>query len=316
MKISVVVLIYNSELKEILLTLKSIVKQINACDVEIILADDGSQKKYENEIRYFLKKINYSNYIFAPSSENVGTVNNILRAIPFCGGKYIKPIGAGDLFFSEDALWKAYNYMEKGDYKCAFGKLKSYIIENKDVKEFPFSAPVNKRVYAYEKIERIKKNMILGNDYISGASMIYQKEFLYSELSKLSGIVKYAEDCVQIPIILSGTMIKYIPINFILYKVGRGISTSKEGNKRITQDHKRFFEYLKNNYDDSIVASLEKRDRLPRVLRMLVRWTQNPYIRYQLSLRNYQIAHFKRNKRSDELGFLSDRTFLEYEMVE
>ena len=316
MKISVVVLIYNSELKEILLTLKSIVKQINACDVEIILADDGSQKKYENEIRYFLKKINYSNYIFAPSSENVGTVNNILRAIPFCGGKYVKPIGAGDLFFSEDVLSKVYNYMEKGDYKCAFGKIKSYVMENRDISEFPFTAPVNKRVYADEKINQIKKNMILGNDYISGASMIYEREFLHIELSKLSGVIKYAEDCVQIPIILSGTMIKYVPINFILYRVGRGISTSKEGNGRIKQDHKRFFVYLKNNYEDSIVTSLERRDSLPRVMRTLVRWAQNPYIRYQLSLRNYQITHYKKNKKSDELGFLSDNTFIDCEVIE
>lgn len=83
MKISVVVLIYNSELQEILLTLKSIVKQKNTCGIEIILADDGSQRKYENEISSFLKKYEFNDFIFAPSSENVGTVNNILRALSF-----------------------------------------------------------------------------------------------------------------------------------------------------------------------------------------------------------------------------------------
>lgn len=311
MKISVIVLIYNSELQDILLTLKSIVKQNNIRDIEIVLADDGSERKYENEIKNFLRKSGFTNFIFAPSLENVGTVDNLLRALTFCKGKYVKPIGAGDLLFSEDVLSKVYNFMKKEDYKCAFGKLKPYVMENGEISEFPFTAPINKSVYTKGKIKQIKKNMILGNDYISGASMIYEREFLYIELSKLSGIVKYAEDCVQMPIILSGTIIKYIPINFILYRVGSGISTSETGNRRIKQDHKHFFAYLKDNYKDSTVLSLEKRDNLPRAIRTLVRWGQNPYLKFQLSLRNYRITHYKKMKKDSYFGFLSDDTFVE-----
>lgn len=309
MKVSVIVLIYNSELQSILLTLKSILNQKWLNNIEIIIADDGSNKKYDHEIINYFKKYDFTNYMFAPSEKNVGTVNNILRALQYCTGEYVKPMGVDDLLFSDDVLYKIYLKMKKGNYKCVFGNIKSYTVEDKTIKNHSFTAPLYKHVYKNENIIRIKRNMILGNDYISGASMMYETHFLKKELSKLSGIIKYTEDCIQVPIILSGTFIKYIPIDFILYKVGTGISTNKNGNIKIKQDHKNFYAYIKNNYQDSTVISLDRRDKLPRYLRALIMWIQNPCIRLRIYFRNYNLIHYKKMKMNDCLGFLSDSAF-------
>lgn len=309
-KVSIILLIYNSELRPIILTLKSIILQTMNSDIEIIIADDGSERKWKSEISNYLEKYNFYNYIFAPSDKNLGTVNNILRALKFCNGEYVKLIGAGDLLFSEEALYAMHTMIEKEKFKCAFGNIQSYTIDDNKLRSRSFDAPLNKKIYLEGKKTLIKRNIVLIKDYISGASMIFEKNFLLEELRKISSIIKYAEDWIQVPIILSGESILYVPINFVLYEVGSGISTNKKTSKRLILDSKNFSKYIKQTFEDPTVEKLKKRDCLPKFLRAGVMWSANPIIRFRLTLRSFRAMKEKNVKRKD-LGFLDNHIFIE-----
>lgn len=312
-KISIILLIYNSNLNSILITLKSIMLQSMKEDIEIVIADDGSKEKWDKEIVDFLEKYGFKSYTFAPSKTNVGTVNNILRALTYCNGEYVKAIGAGDLLFSNNTLYNMYTVVKKDNCKCAFGNLQAFTLNKNRIVPHPFDAPIYKKLYLKNKIKKIRKNIVLDHDYISGASMIFERNYFRSELEKLSGIVKYAEDWIQVPIVLSGEMYKYVPLNFVLYEVGTGISTNKKGNERLKQDEEKFMAYIKSNYHDSLINILRKRDKLPKVLRSLVKWGMNPAMRLAFIVRRLKFAKAEagRKQTNVDLGFLSEDRFIE-----
>ena len=89
MKFSIIILSYNTKRESLLLTLKSVLLQDILDDIEIIMADDGSKEKYEKETVKMFEKYEFSNYVFAPNKENIGTVKNILRALQYATGEFV-----------------------------------------------------------------------------------------------------------------------------------------------------------------------------------------------------------------------------------
>ena len=127
-KYSVAVLSYNSKLESLLLTLRSVISQkIDYADIEIIMADDGSRIHYYAEAKAYLESRGFHNFNMLPVRENVGTVRNIVEALKYCHGKYIKLIGAGDLLFDDTTLKDVFEYMEKNEYNMCFGLIGEYI---------------------------------------------------------------------------------------------------------------------------------------------------------------------------------------------
>ena len=59
MKISVLVLSYNSDIDKLYLTLKSIIKQ-KIDDFEIVVSDDGSKDNHEQELAEYFKQNDFS----------------------------------------------------------------------------------------------------------------------------------------------------------------------------------------------------------------------------------------------------------------
>ena len=80
MKISVLVLSYNSDIDKLYLTLKSIIKQ-KIDDFEIVVSDDGSKDNHEQELAEYFKQNDFSNYKLVMNEQNRGTVQNILSGL-------------------------------------------------------------------------------------------------------------------------------------------------------------------------------------------------------------------------------------------
>ena len=120
MDFSVLVLLYNSEKKALERTLESVLRQ-KGVSFEIVLADDCSKNDCLAQAVEYLKdkgvKVKVSH-----QETNGGTVNNILDALRLCDGKYIKPIGAGDLLFDNKCLYIAKNTFDK-DQEIVFNHM-------------------------------------------------------------------------------------------------------------------------------------------------------------------------------------------------
>ncbi len=309
MKFSVIILSYNSELKNILMTIKSIILQEEIGQVQIVVADDGSKQKWDSEIKVYLKKQGFANFIIVPGEENVGTVKNILRALPYAKGKYIKLIGAGDLLYNANVLEKVYSYMEDQQAKFVFGELQGYSIANGIIKADVFSAPWNKKPYIKRKHNMIAENMIFFGDFISGASMFFEKNFFEKEIKNIENVVIYVEDIMQVIMCLGKRTFNYIPEELILYEVGSGISTSsKNGDSRMKKDEERFWEYVNVQYADNYW--IKKRNRLNKYTKFILRLTKTPvaYLKYK-KWKLWDRFHQKPVKES--AGFLTDAGFMD-----
>lgn len=248
---SIIVLTYNATLSAILLTLQSLIEQ-EFDRFEIIIADDNSKEKYFTEIQNYFVDNNFERYKILDSIENVGTVKNYIRGIQLAEGKYIKPIGAGDFLYDKTILDKLHTFLEKNNAVCGFGLMEAYWKDKQyNIYKSNFRAPISINPYLNNDLHEIKKSIVFQGDYISGATLFGEKFFLLNYLTRIEGIVRFAEDIIQILILLDNEKISFINEKIIFYEMGDGISTKKNGIKGkplMNIDHEEFWKYVGNHY--------------------------------------------------------------------
>lgn len=226
--ISVLVLIYNSKYEKIRPTLNSIVCQKNI-NYEIIFADDGSKEQHMDEIHDFFRDYPHVSYQYIRNEKNQGTVLNFYSGIVQANGKYIKPISPGDFLYDSDTLRNIFDFMEKKQAQVAFGKAVHYYQdENAKLHFVGKISPKLYRDYANDKYDerKIQTDLLIFNDNILGAALVYQTESLKYYLQKMTNYVKYVEDIVTYLMVLDGIQIYQIDDNIIWYEYGGGVSTS------------------------------------------------------------------------------------------
>ena len=308
-KCSIVLLIYNSSLNSILMTIKSIITQ-SFDEYELIIADDGSKEKYLDEIEQYLQKNHFERYFFAPSDENVGTVKNILRALEYADGEIVKCIGAGDLFYDKNALKIAYAAMKNHQARWAFAEMAGYFTENGIVKNRNFFAPLEKYPYKLKRLSLIRKKIVVCQEHISGAAMFFQKNYLEYFLKKIECCVVYTEDIIQVLIMIEDPNVLYLKEKLILYEVGTGISTSQKGPTRVDIDIDQFDKYLDANYDNLLVKQRLYRKKVIREYNRLYKYL---YLLLESPIRIIleKYARHPLYTKKEKLGYLEDKCFCE-----
>lgn len=274
--VSVVLLTYFPEKQKLLATLKSILLQKNI-SYEILIADDGSDSFYKDEIEEMMKEYHFADFKFVAHKENKGTVINFYDAVKEAKGEIVKPISPGDYFYSEDTLYKVYNFMKEYNTDAAFGDIVFYTNED----EFKV---VNKKDPIYDNIyldyknynsRKITKHLIKYSDAICGASLFYKTNVLKEFLSEILGIVIYAEDAITQYLALEGRKILKINDFVVFYEYGSGISTKKSfGPNRIMNDFIHFYNFL--------VCKYPKNPYLKNAIKRLDLISKNKKIQYYL----------------------------------
>lgn len=242
---SVIVLTYNNKLEQILLTLKSILKQKGIL-YEIIIADDCSDVFYEKELINFFRKYEFNNYIISRQKKNVGTVKNLYEALEQCKGKYAKPIGAGDMFFSEETLLLMCDCMEAENSILGFGLVKRYIKENEVIKTNITPIPNNLKIFEEKNVKEIYKNIIKYEQWIAGVALIYHTQKIKGLMQKMLEKIIYCEDMVTAFVLIEGYTLTYIPAYVMWYESGSGLSSRQEKyySKRIIQDQVSLYQMI------------------------------------------------------------------------
>lgn len=249
-KVTILIATYNADREKLKFTVKSAAMQ-DMDDFEIIVADDGSEKKWNREIAELLDTMGFDKYRFADSDINGGTVKNIYNGVLASNGEYVKVISPGDFFYGEDSLRKWTEYIEARNADMCFGDAVYYTLQNGRVSlvDAPKS-PVNVELFDEpQKRKKVFDNYMLANDTISGAAMMTKKSVLTEYLEIMTDRIKYAEDYMVRIMVYDGKKIVHIPEKVIWYEHGTGISTGKQS---------RWAKLLKKDYQESDRLILER----------------------------------------------------------
>ena len=242
---SILVLLYKSDMKSILLTLKSIVLQ-DFKDYEIVVSDDGTHCMDIERIKAFMDEYKITDYKLLDNDVNRGTVSHIREALKSCSGRYIKPIGAGDLLYDEKVLGDVWDFMEAGNREFAFGRLQSFYRQG-DAIVFnnACNPPMNKIPYIKNDDKKIYRSVLFHRDFVSGASLFIRKDVFGKYLERIEGKIRYAEDYIQLLATVDGIRIRMIDRYVVYYESASGISReAPTGNSRLDPDRRKIWELV------------------------------------------------------------------------
>ena len=225
--ITVVVCTYNGTLNAILATIESIVKQ-RGIHVKLIVKDDGSSDNHKNDIERYLAKVSFDNYILLMNEENRGTVESIDIALNYVTTEYVKFIGQGDLLYDENTLSRVVDFMRKGNYGVAFGKMIAYTYDGNEISISEMFSPLDISSYLKLDYKKIKEEYFLYLNNPCGAIHLYKTDIAKKYIKEIVGHVKYCEDIILGLFLLDGGELGYFRDFMIWYEVGNGISTSND----------------------------------------------------------------------------------------
>lgn len=248
-QVSVIVVTYNPDEKALQVTLDSIIRQKNV-EFEVIITDDGSEKKDFSWIPGYFKAHAIERYKIFEHSKNVGTVRNFLAGIQAAEGKYIFGTSPGDLLFDELVLADFYNYAIDKNAKILFGNAIHYAVAaSVPYVTKNYSIPLNPDIYSSND-DRGKCSFFFGN-WIIGASYFRERECAQKYISQISEVCKYAEDSPSTAFALAaGEKVYYFDRNIVWYEDGTGISTggSEKWKIILMQEYAKAFQLLRTMF--------------------------------------------------------------------
>lgn len=283
--VSVVVLTYYPDKVKLISTIKSVLLQENV-SFEILIADDGSDDFFKEDIKKIMSEYNFTDFKFIDHSENQGTVINFYDAVMQSSGRIIKPISPGDYLYDNNTLFKVCNFMDEQDADAAFGDLIYYSNDGKFV-VYDKLAPIYDKLYldynAYNS-GKIAKYLIKYSDSICGAALFYRSSILREYLPKVIGTVIYAEDAITQILALESKRILKIKDFVVFYEYGTGISTQGVfNNNRMLSDFIRFYELL--------IKMFPKKRYIKNAIKRFNLFNKNKRISYYL----YRLTTFGNN---------------------
>ena len=300
---SVIILTYNSDRKRIRMTLDSVIKQ-QGTNFEIIVADDGSQCNNEGWLTDYFNRKKFNRYKLVFSSENKGTVENVINGLQASCGNYVKIIGAGDMLSDSEVLKEVKHYMDCNGLKACFGLIQGFVKKKEKLKKAYFSYPRDIEAYRKRDKQTIARNIIYYTDHVSGAAMFFEKGILAEYINRIKEYVVYQEDLVQVLMVLDGIYFELYDRVCVNYEVGHGLSSPKsEFADLLIKDQKTFYEYVYSAYpSDKNVGDRKKLRWTKRIrniyFRTILRMCCDPYtvvylLKYYLQI--LRRSHFRLN---------------------
>lgn len=228
-EVSVLILTYHPEWEKLKKTIKSIVFQ-KGIRQEIIVADDGSEKNYREELEALFASLDFADYQLVMNPVNHGTIANFFSGLEKARGEYVKSISPGDYLTGDGILREWLDFTKRSGNDWSFSEAVPYTIQNGD--EIPAkvaSLPVNLNPYRKGKIHQARWNYVVYDDAPYGAAILCKKAVILPYLHELMGVGnKYVEDSIYRLMMFDGICGCYYPKGTVFYEFGTGISTAKE----------------------------------------------------------------------------------------
>lgn len=267
--ITVIITFYNQPFEKLIFTLESTLRQRDA-RFDVVIADDCSKVDYSYELNEYFSSKNYSNYTIARTIQNSKTVLNILNALTFAKGEYVKVIGTGDAFADDTALSTILSFCRSGNVAVGFGRCAAFRSGVGEPQFKEFSAPSNRNKYSEFDNETILAHQLRNGDWVPGSLQFYNTKLLVSLLKELGRNAKvlYCEDFAQtLSLCTQEYQTQMLDRFILLYEFGDGISTkgNSDSVSKLYDDHLKFYKYISilkpyhNSYFFAYLLFLAKR---------------------------------------------------------
>lgn len=244
--VSVIVTTFNPVWEKLKATLTSVIEQKNI-EIEIILADDGSNDNKFSEVTNFFYTHDFTNYKLLASKENMGTCLNFYRALKVAKYSYIKAISPGDLLYDTLTLKKWYEFALLKDADICFSNAAYYSEDSYKIIECKHNpAYMDKYLNTYNGANCPVEYLLLP-DPVLGAALLTKKETTIKYMKLIIGKVKYCEDYFIKLFVADGGMLYFFDSITLWYEYGLGISTNKKWEELIKKDKKSCAQILLEN---------------------------------------------------------------------
>ena len=174
MNLSILLVQYRPDEGELRRTLASLLRQ-SCRDFELVVADDGSDEDFFPLTRKILAENGFTGAKFVKLTPNGGTVKNVLNGAKQAAGKWVFTVSPGDYLYDADTVAWLLEVLRRDAPRVAFGRLACYADRNGAPIQRPGDAPFDRTPYrpgAYDA-KTAKRNMLLYDDGISGAGLVY-----------------------------------------------------------------------------------------------------------------------------------------------
>lgn len=239
---SVIILSYHPDFAELKGTVDSVLCQQDIT-YEILICDDGSRENHFSRLEAYLKERQFSRYRLLGSEKNQGTVRNILKGLSVASGRYAKLIGAGDLLYEARTLADVKEFMEENQAECCFGLMRGYRRSKERLEFLAHSSPRDLEAYRRQDTEKIAHNLMLCEDWVSGAGIFAKTDYYRKYISMLEGKVLYCEDWASALSAVDHVFLKLYDRYVVWYEMGSGISTGQSSGfrEKLFADNERFW---------------------------------------------------------------------------
>lgn len=240
---SVIVATYNATTEQLKRTFSSVLRQENT-ELEIIVCDDASRENHFSWIEQFFERKGFRSYRLMDSEENQGTVRNVLRGLKAAEGKYAKLIGAGDLLYCATTLHDVREFMEAEQASCCFGLMQGFYMKEGRPERALRISPRDIMAYRRMDKEKIVRNLLVSEDWVSGAAIFATTEYYIKYISMLEGNVLYCEDWASALALVDDVYLCLYDRYVVWYEVGEGVSTTpnKAWREKLEKDNEKFWE--------------------------------------------------------------------------
>lgn len=257
--VSVIILCYNSDYNQIVMSIESVLQQ-SYSNYEIIIADDGTVVSCMPQIERYLEAKKTPVYLVLTRKVNGGTVRNCISALEKARGTWVQLLGAGDMLYDKDVLQDTVHFMDSSSCLFAFGKIQRFHMENHGfiddgiMKTPRFPGFYQDHANIIQKLIQ-KLIIVLRYEAIPALAMFGVRGAFLEEIRKLEGRVIYCEDLFQVSVYLQGQRFYYLDKTIKRYELGVGISSSNNArfNRLLEKDVRNMYMLYKELYSYSAV---------------------------------------------------------------
>lgn len=312
MDISVAILVYKSNYKAVLATVMSVIKQ-SYQSYEIVISDDGTDSLDYNSLKSEIESKWQGKLTILNNPENVGTIQHCINVASVCTGKYIKLLGAGDLLHDPNSLQSIVDFMDNNNLKVGIGRMMGYTRSLNNIQLCKYKAPLYDAPYLIGNIKCIRRNLVYKKDYICGASMFYNREYMIEKFKVLGEHLRYVEDLSEYLVVFDNEKIMMLDRVIVYYELNTGISTNPtENTSSFTKNDFISFWRMIENYTDNhreiirfrAYAKIESLTKSERVKRLLLRLRYDRWFYVLLIKRRLVNGVLVKNEKIP--GFLSE----------
>ena len=187
MDLSILLVQYRPDEGELRRTLASLLRQ-SCRDFELVVADDGSDEDFFPLTRKILAENGFTGAKFVKLTPNGGTVKNVLNGAKQAVGKWVFTVSPGDYLYDADTVAWLLEVLRRDAPRVALaaGLLRD---RNGAPIQCPGDAPFDRTPYrpgTYDA-KTAKRNMLLYDDGISGAGLVYERKLLVQATGKDGG---------------------------------------------------------------------------------------------------------------------------------